>query len=259
MRQACARAAQLGLAGLTFTDHADFTTLAVSDAAAAYIRQVGGQVTEGTYRPPPLDVTGYLDSIARCRDEYQGLQIQAGIELGDPHLHPHAAAALADSGNFDLIVGSLHSLRCPAGFADVADRYDDLADADVVREYLAEVSRMIETSGDFEVLAHINYAARYWRGRLGAYRSADFEDEYRAALRALAAGGRALEVNTSGWLPLDPALLDWWRQEGGAAITFGSDAHDPATAGHQFQDAAEMAGAAGFWPDRDGSAFWVAA
>jgi histidinol-phosphatase (PHP family) len=256
MRDACARAVELGLPGITFTDHADHTRLIVSDEAAAYIRAIGGTVTGGVFEPRPLDVTGYLESVQRCRSEFGGtLQIRAGTELGDPHLHPRAAAALAGAG-FDLIVGSVHSLRRPAGFADAADRYGDLPDADVVREYLAEVTAMVQSPADFAVLAHINYAARYWPGRQGPYRSADFEDEYRAALSALALSGRALEINTSGWHPLDPSLLSWWRAEGGQAVSFGSDAHDPVTIGREFTAAAEMAQAAGYGPGSDGSGLW---
>lgn len=183
------------------------------------------------------------------------LRIRAGIELGDPHLHPAETTALASAG-LDLIVGSVHSLRRTGGFADAADRYADLPDAEVVREYLAEIIVMVQSPADFAVLAHINYAARYWPGRQGPYWSADFEDEYRAALRALAGSGRALEINTSGWLPVDASLLSWWRAERGRAISFGSDAHDPVTIGREFAAAAEIAQAAGFEPGSDGSGLW---
>jgi histidinol-phosphatase (PHP family) len=257
MRQACERAIELGLSAVTFTDHADLTTLVVSDEAAAYIRAVGGQVVGGVFQPPPLDIAAYLGCVDRCRAEFPGLRIRVGVELGDPHLHPEAAAALASGGAFDVIVGSLHSLRRAGGFADAAERYADLPDAEVVREYLAEVTRMIETSHEFAVLAHVNYAARYWPGRQGEYRSTDFEPEYRAALRALARSGRAMEINTSGWLALDPVLLGWWRAEGGEAVSFGSDAHDPRTLGREFASAAAMAEAAGFGPDGGGSGLWV--
>jgi histidinol-phosphatase (PHP family) len=256
MRDACAQAIELGLPGVTFTDHADLTTLVVSEEAAAWIQAIGGTVTGGIYQPPPLDVAGYLDCVDRCRSEFGSLRIRAGVELGDPHLHPQVAAALAASG-FDLVVGSVHSLRRAGGFADAADRFADLPDAEVVREYLAEVTAMIQTSGNFAVLAHINYAARYWPGRQGAYCSSDFESEYRAALRALATSGRALEINTSGWLPLDASLLTWWREEGGQAVSFGSDAHDPASIGREFAGAAALAQATGFGPDGDGSGLWV--
>jgi histidinol-phosphatase (PHP family) len=256
MRDACVRAIELGLAGVTFTDHADLTTLVVSDDAATYIQTIGGTVTDGIYDPPPLDVAGYLACVEECRSEFTSLRIRAGVELGDPHLHPRAAAALAGSG-FELIVGSVHSLRRTDGFADAADRYADLPDAQVVREYLAEVKAMVQTSGNFAVLAHINYAARYWPGRQGEYRSTDFETEYRAALRALASSGRAMEINTSVWLPLDASLLRWWWAEGGQTVSFGSDAHDPVSIGREFASAAAIAHAAGFGPDSDGSGLWV--
>jgi histidinol-phosphatase (PHP family) len=257
MRQACVRAVEIGLLAITFTDHADLTTLVVSDAAAEYIRSVGGQVSGGIYRPPPLDADGYLGCVEQCRSEFAGkLQIAAGVEFGDPHRHPQAAAALAGSG-FQLIVGSVHSLRRPGGFAEAADRYADVPAPEVIREYLAEVTAVAESSADFAVLAHVNYAARYWPADQGQYRNADFEGEYRAALRALAQSGRAMEINTSGWLPLEADLITWWREEGGQAISFGSDAHDPFTIGREFGTAAALAQAAGFGPGRRGHGLWV--
>jgi len=106
-------------------------------------------------------------------------------------------------------------------------------------------------------LAHINYAARYWPASQGGYHNADFEGEYRAALRALAQSSRAMEINTSGYLPLGASLLTWWREEGGPAVSFGSDAHDPFTIGHQFASAAALAQGAGFGPGQRGRGLWV--
>ena len=111
------------------------------------------------------------------------ISVRAGIELGDMHLHPREAAALAAHG-FDLIVGSVHCLRRSGGFADAADRYADLPDAEVVREYLTGVTAMVQARVEFAVLAHINYAARYWPGRPGPYRSADFGRGIRACKSA---------------------------------------------------------------------------
>ncbi len=257
MREACVRAVEIGLPAITFTDHADLTTLVVSDAAAAYIRSVGGQVNEGIYRPPPLDADGYLGCVEHCRSEFAGrLKIAAGVELGDPHRHPQAAARLVSSG-FGFVVGSVHSLPRAGGFADAADRYADVPAAEVVREYLTEVTVLAESPADFAVLAHVNYAARYWSAGQGQYRNADFESEYRAALRALARSGRAMEINTSGWLPLDASLITWWREEGGRAVSFGSDAHDPFTVGREFASAAALAQSAGFGPAAAGSGLWV--
>ena len=61
---------------------------------------------------------------------------------------------------------------------------------------LSETLRMIESSDMFEVLAHIDYPVRGWPAAAGMFDPADFEDEFRAVLHALASSGRVLEVNT---------------------------------------------------------------
>jgi histidinol-phosphatase (PHP family) len=65
-----------------------------------------------------------------------------------------------------------------------------------------------------------------------------------------------MEINTSGWLPLDASLLTWWRDEGGEAVSFGSDAHDPLSIGREFTSAASIAQSAGFGPGSDSSGLW---
>jgi histidinol-phosphatase (PHP family) len=99
----------------------------------------------------------------------------------------------------------------------------------VVRDYLADVATMVS-----------NPAA--------------FEEDFRYALRLTAQSGRALEVNTR--LPLHATVLTWWHDEGGDAITFGSDAHLPAFVGHGFREAAQMAEAHGFLPGDNPHDLW---
>ena len=66
--------------------------------------------------------------------------------------------------------------------------------------------------------------------------------------------GKVLEVSTK--VPLHPLILTWWRQEGGQAITFASDAHDPGALAAGFADAAHLAEAAGFAVGHDPCAPW---
>ena len=150
----------------------------------------------------------------------------------------------------------MHSARTGDGstFTEVSDRYGDQTPDQVVRDYLAETVRLVEQFDDFEVLAHIDYPVRYWPTEVTPYDPRLFEEEYRHVLRLLAAAGKALEVNTR--VPLHPLVLTWWHQEGGQAITFASDAHDPAALARGFVDAVQMAEAAGFRPTRDPLGFW---
>ena len=86
-------------------------------------------------------------------------------------------------------------------------------------------------------------------------RTGDFEIEYRSVLRSLAETGRALEVNTR--LPLDPLILTWWRDEGGTAITFGSDVHDAHFLAQGFDAAMVTATSHGFHPAAERHGFWT--
>jgi histidinol-phosphatase (PHP family) len=243
MERACRRAVQLGLRSVTFTDHADFSVKTLSPASARSVRARGYEVDGRQFRVPPLDVDGYLKCLAECQARFPALQIRSGVELGEPHRHPEQAARLLRRGRFDQVLGSVHSLPGgPDGSLDLADAYRDRPAPEVLRAYLAEVTRMIEGSGDFTVLAHIDFAARYWPAAQ-PYRPADFEPDYRAALSALARTGRALEVNTR--LPLDPLVVRWWQDEGGTDLTFGSDAHHPEAVARGFADAAASVRAVG--------------
>jgi histidinol-phosphatase (PHP family) len=255
MERTCARAVELGLPSVAFTDHADFTVWTVLADGAAMPPALRDHLSGGILTPPELDLDGYQQCLQRCRDKFRELKIWSGVELSEPHWHPAQAASLLRRGRFDVVVCGLHSLRRPDLIREVSDGYAEQPAAEVVREYLDEAVRMIGAWDDFGVLAHIDFPVRTWPGRAAGYRTADFEAEYRAVLRALAASGRVLEINTR--IPLDRQIVQWWRQEGGTAVSFGSDAHDPLGLARGFTDAAAMAEAAGFRPGAARHDFWV--
>nr|WP_246266934.1 PHP domain-containing protein [Nonomuraea typhae] len=210
---------------------------------------------DGRLTPPPFDPIGYLEAIERCRDRFPGLRILSGMEVGEPHWHAAAVTKLLAGGGFDRVLGSLHCLPYGDGFAEPPGQYAQRDPADVVRDYLAEIARLVTQSDAFAVLAHIDYPLRYWpEEKAGPFDVLAFQEEFRHALRTTAQSGRALEINTS--IPLHPALLGWWHEEGGQAVTFGSDAHEPALLARRFREAADMATAHGFRPGRTPYDFW---
>lgn len=250
MAAACARAADLGLPSVAFTEHLDFTDWGPDDPIAGT-----GITPNDKWGPRPLDISGYLACLDECRHRFPSLRILSGAEAGEPHLFAGSAAAVLSSGQFDRVLGSVHTL--PSGgrlvYARPLLRHEPARH--LMRRYFAEVVAMIEGSDLFEVLAHLDYPRRYWPEAAGRYRESDFEEEYRAVLRALAASGRVLELNTASPLA-SVSLLRWWREEGGTALSFGSDAHLPGYVGERFREAAGLAGAAGFRPGRDPFDFW---
>ncbi|MDQ6773804.1 MAG: PHP domain-containing protein [Candidatus Dormibacteraeota bacterium] len=247
MEATCRRALELGLPGIAFTDHADFV--------------------EGVYRDlRPLEVDAYRAEVERCRALFPGLRVLSGVELGEPHRFPKRVAAVRAAGPLDRVLGSVHAFPWEGGFAEPSLLLPGLAlsrQAAAVRAYLAETLALAESGADFEVLAHLEYFKRFWPHERLPYRAEDFEPELRAVLAALAARGSALEVNTTrGGDPVSalgpgPAVLRWWVEAGGRAVSFGSDAHDPAMIGLGFAAAAGMVEAGGFRPNPDPTGFWL--
>ncbi|GLY06947.1 MULTISPECIES: PHP domain-containing protein [Actinoplanes] len=234
----CARAVEIGLPALAFTEHLDLTTW-------------------GDFTAPPLDVDGYLGAVARCRDMFPSLRILTGLELGEPHWHSDAVAKLLAGGDFERVIGSLHSVPVDGGLAEANRAFGTLPADRIVRDYLLEIPRLVAGSDDFEALTHIDYTARRWPASEGPFDPYRFEEEFRLALRSLADSGRALEVNTT--VPLSPVILRWWCEEGGPAVTFGSDAHSPEDLARGFPDAVAMAEASGFRPGHRPYDWWTRA
>ena len=263
MVDTCARAVELGLPSIAFTEHVDATSwIVVSDKHLPDHWQ--RFVSDGVFTPPQVDVEGYLNSVADCRERFPSLRILSGVELGEPHWHADSAAATVRAVGADRILASLHSSptlqeSSPHETPDVAHvelsaRFSIEPPAQVIRDYLAEVARMIETSSVFQVLAHIDYPLRYWPHDRVTFDPADFEDDYRHTLGLLAASGRAMELNTR--LPMPADIVRWWYDVGGDALSFGSDAHTPAQLARGFREATAVAEAAGFCPGRDPLDFW---
>lgn len=257
MRASCERAIEIGLPAIAFTEHVDHTVWRVAMDALDPDDHLARVSRDGQLHPPSFDATGYLHEVEECRDRYPELRILSGLELGEPHRHREAVAQVLAAGTFDRVLGSLHSLADGDGYAEPTGLFGNRDPADVLRTYLAEVVQLVGSDQTFEVLAHIDYPVRAWPPDSGQFDPSDFEEEFRHALHVTADSGRALEVSTK--VPLHAEILRWWRDEGGSAITFGSDAHDPSGVARGFRDAMQMAEAHGFRSGRMPHDLWVRA
>jgi histidinol-phosphatase (PHP family) len=268
MDGSCAKAVELGLPSIAFTEHVDRSRwrgrgqlpgtkerMERQGLGTLYERLVANTGPDGRFTPPALDVDGYLESIARCRQRYPGLRIVTGVELGEPHWFQEQTQALLATGAFERVLGSQHSLGSGDDVGEVGRFYAEFGPDETVRAYLAEMLRMVETSDAFAVLAHVDYAIRYWPESAGPHDPTVFEEEYRAVLRALAQSGRTLEVNMR--LPLHPQIVRWWHELGGETVSFGSDAHNPVLVAREFAQVAAMVEAQGFQPGRAPHDFWT--
>jgi histidinol-phosphatase (PHP family) len=240
MERSCERAIELGLPGIAFTDHADFVKVHPEQYC--------------------VDIVGYLDAIDRCRAKFTRLRILSGVELGEPHWFPKETAAILSAGPLDNVLGSVHCIKLDGEPVDASQLRErpgvDFVEA--TRDYFGEVLAMIEGGQPFETLAHLDYPKRYWPEGGTPYREKDFEAEIRAVLGAAARTGRVLEVNTTRGRLLCPdiTVVRWWREVGGQAVQYGSDAHDPDKIAEGFPIATQMVEAAGFKPARDPVSVW---
>jgi histidinol-phosphatase (PHP family) len=259
MDSMCRRAVQIGLPALAFTEHLDVASWAIEpEDLPDCLRPLVGET--GILTPPLLDADGYLDSVERCRREFPELLILTGVEFGQPHLDEARAREVIDLDVLDRVNGSLHTIPTTDEPGSIRSEpytlYGSWPADDVVRSYLAEMMRMINAGGTFAVVSHIEYAVRYWpTEQEGPFDPKRFEDEFRQAMRAIAGTDRALELNIGG--PIRPWIPQWWREEGGRAITIASDAHTTDWLAGNFYEAMAMAEHFGFHPGRRPPDFWT--
>ena len=228
MERSCERALEIGLPAIAFTEHADWALVHLGQHA--------------------VDVEGYLEAVERCRARFKDLRILTGVELGEPHWFPKEAAAVLAGGRLDRVHGSIHCIRLDGEFLDASQfrQREGLDFPAAVRAYFDET------------LAHLDYPKRYRVAGAAPYREEDYEEEIRAILAACARTGRVIEVNTTRGQILCPdiTVLRWWREAGGQAVQYGSDAHQPDKVGEGFTAATQMVESAGFKPAADPTSLW---
>ncbi len=255
MRRSCARAVRIGLPAIIFTEHLDMSGWrAAPEDFDEHERHLIDQ--EGLMQPPPLDIVGYLDAIERCRHEFPDLRILTGVEFGQPHLDHQAANTVVDLADLDRVNGSLHTLPYAGHRSEPVTMFREVSDpAEVIWAYLSEVPAMVD-GGDFDVFTHIDYAARYWpTEEHGPFDHLPFEEGFRQAMRAIASSGRPLEMNTGR--PLRPWIPQWWAEEGGQAVSFGSDDHTTTGLAANFHETTALMDHFGFHPGSRPEDFWT--
>ena len=236
MREQCQAAIRAGIEQIAFTEHEDSNPK--------------------DYLPNSFDHPAYLHEMARCRDEFGGqLTIRAAIEVSEPHCYVDLVDGVLSRYPWDFVLGSLHWLDAGtnSGTRDFFTRFSDWRES--FRAYFREMLVMVQR-GNFDVLAHMDYPARYFplyaNGANGAYDIAEYEPEIRPILQTLIERGKGMEINTGSLRKRLPAtcppqaVVNWYHEMGGQYLTVGSDAHLSRDVGSGIDIALQMARAAGF-------------
>jgi len=182
----------------------------------------------------------------------RGVTIRFGVELTydrsweadiRDHLARHA---------YDFTIGSVHDrIDSPYHSSRVRGWVAGRSLAEIVEPSFREVEAAAR-SGLFDTLGHLDVVKRYLHPHVSKDALAAAPELYEPILRALVESGTALEINTSGLRhPIgetypSAAIVAWFHELGGRAVTIGSDAHRRDHFAWALADGYDEAAAAGF-------------
>lgn len=221
------KARELGLPGVTITDHLDWD-----------------------YPESPglfdLDVDEYLLSQRVYARDYTSddFTVAVGIELGLQEHLSDRHKALLEEYDFDYVIGSIHVVNGRDPYYN--PYFDRRSPRECYSEYLDTMLSNLYKFNDIDALGHLDYIVRYAIPRFGitdammSYYA--YEDYLKAILLFLIDHDIALEINTGayrlGMPEPNPSfeIIRAYYDMGGRLITIGADAHKPRDIGAGFDD-----------------------
>lgn len=229
---------QKGLGGIVFTDHCDI-----------FVPQecIGHENSA----PQDFDIKGQQSEIDRVRMLFPELRILKGIEIGMYHSTRSDVRNILEHHDFDQVIASIHYLR------DSDPYYGGFFEGKDWRQaygtYLETICEEAFALGDFDIIGHYDYVARYAPYPQDGIVYRDFSDIFDTLFRYLIENGKGLELNTKTCegghgrkTSLDHDILIRYRELGGEIISLGSDSHNPANVGDRFGEYAALLKSLGF-------------
>jgi len=206
------------------------------------------------------------------KSDSKRITVLKGIEISEGFWHPEVYSRIAEKGEFDAILGSVHLVQFPnekKAYSKIDfSKFDDETIAEYLDAYFSDVITMLDTV-DFDILSHLTCPLRYINGKY--HRNAEisrYREKINTILKTIIQRGIALEINTSAWealgdfMPSEEILktyrrlggdfmpseeiLKTYRRLGGYLITLGSDAHRTEHASQHFDKAVRALKRIGF-------------
>ncbi|MCI9128965.1 MAG: histidinol-phosphatase [Eggerthellaceae bacterium] len=209
------RAKEAGLTTLAFTDHYPLTPAFDPDDYLSV---------------PPSAMPEYEAAVKEAQEAEADMDILCGIELDYLGSLEDRDLASADLDRFQLILGSVHFVDgWPFDDPAKRDRWDEPGAADEIWKRYVQLwcDAASDTSLRFDVMSHPDLAKKF--GYLPSFSLQPLYDQMAEAARA---GGRMIELNTSGSYyacaePFPaPGLLSAFAHAE-VPCTVGTDAHVP--------------------------------
>lgn len=187
--------------------------------------------------PPPEDALPRLQAL---KAEWQDrLTILYGLEFSYlPHLEGTIRGFCTGCDEWDYTVGSVHIIELDGAVHDISTRREAIKlfrdyPMAVVADAFVKTTEALVDSGLFSVLGHMDMIKRFCPAPLmpAMWEALGQGEAFRPALVNARKQGMLIGYNTSG-LRHEPAeaypresILAMWREVGGRAVAFGSDAH----------------------------------
>jgi histidinol-phosphatase (PHP family) len=226
--------------GTVFTEHVDYVTPTdKADASAA-------DLPKAKHDFSALDKNVYPDTY----EKYRADDVLLGLEIGLTKAYANLNRQTVEHYGYDFVIGSVH-------FSDGYDIYTDYMSrpeyGDHYRRMLEYTAEVIEASGFFDTLGHIDYVSRVSPYAEKNVLYAAYRDEYDVIFRLLAERGAAMEINTvrlSDRTAVEnlTQIFTRFRELGGRYVTIGSDAHRPEDLARHFDKAELIWNKAGLTP-----------
>ena len=232
------QAKKLGMNGICITDHIDYDF--PSD-----------QCPGVTIVPFLFDMNEYKDTFRSGDYGPDSPEVLIGVECG---LQNTASVLeknrkLCSDPELDQIIGSIHLIDGKDPYFEMF--WKDKDQKKMLWHYFELTLENIMLFSDFNILGHIDYAARYVPDK-SAYVPTDYFEITDEIMKTLIKKNIALEINTSplkkgyGYTNPHPDLIKRYYELGGRLISIGSDAHTPDALGFGFEETADFLIETGF-------------
>lgn len=239
MGDAIRTAMERGLKGIVFTDHIDL------DPPAGI--GIHGFTFDPKAQQEAIDEEVEYFGLNGKKTDFMLLK---GIEIGLQDISLPEIRRILSTFRFDCVIGSLHLIDGHDPY--LGEYYKPYDYHKAYSHYLEEFYSLICQMPDFDILGHYDYIVRYASYPQVCISYAEFGYALEPTLRFLVEHGKTLEINTKtyqsykGRTPvLDLEILRRFRELGGEAVSFGSDAHNISRIGDKFDWCREMTLAAG--------------
>lgn len=187
----------------------------------------------------PIDFN--VDEYFEAYEKHRSDRYLMGIEMGLDHRYTGELKKIADSYEFDMIIGSLHTMK---GFNLSSRKYlRTVEECAFYKEYLLYAKDMIEENSFINSFAHFDYPTRYSPYKELKYE--DYPEEFKALFQTMVQQDVTLEMNLKR--PLTGDVLDSFRSVfkgyydcGGRFVTLASDAHSAEDIGRNFEEAQQL-------------------